>query len=221
MKKPLVIEILILTLVFGVIFCIAIFAYSKIFIEPNVYTIDFKDIDGITKGSPVRFMGINIGHVKELKAKNNRSISTDIIITNKNIKIPNGTTARVEFYGLGGSKSIELMPPVDENSEHSGILTNKTIRIDDVVHEMKGLVEVIEIIERFVEDMNGPSMQETLYDISQVKAENINKMGKEFNHLGQEINKKIDLIREKQTDMIKKIDYANININKINKFIKK
>ena len=109
-KRAILAEIIIWTILLSIVFCGIIFTYSKIFVEPNVYDIDFKDIDGITKGSPVRFMGINVGYVRKLKSKNEH-IKVQIIITEKNMKIPNGTVARVEFYGLGGSKSIELMPP--------------------------------------------------------------------------------------------------------------
>ena len=46
MKKPIIIEIIIWTIILTIIFSIAIFSYSKTFIEPNVYVIEFKDIDG-------------------------------------------------------------------------------------------------------------------------------------------------------------------------------
>ena len=139
MNKPVIVEIAIWCAILTVIFSIGIFGYSKIFVEPNIYNIQFSDIDGITKGSPVRFMGINIGHVKKLEAKD-KHINVQIVVTEKNMKIPNGTIARVEFYGLGGSKSIELMPADSNGAE--GIVSASTLRLHDMVVKTEDLVDV-------------------------------------------------------------------------------
>ena len=105
MKKPILIEIIIWTILLAIIFSGIIFTYSKIFVEPNIYTIQFKDIDGITEGSPVRFMGLNVGYVRKLKSQS-KHVNVQILITKKDMKIPNGTVARIEFYGLGGSNPL-------------------------------------------------------------------------------------------------------------------
>ena len=72
-----------------------------------------KDVDGIIEGSPVRFMGIVIGHVRNLNYTPN-AIQVEIIVTKKDVKIPSGSIASVEFTGLAGSKSIELYPPEND-----------------------------------------------------------------------------------------------------------
>lgn len=218
MKKPIVIEIIIWTVVLTVIFAIGIFSYSKFFVEPNVYTIRFKDIDGITKGSPVRFMGINVGYVRELKSKD-KHVNVQIIITKKDMKIPNGTAARVEFYGLGGSKSIELMPP-DTGCE-VGILSSDTIRINDVIHETIGLVEIIEIIERYVKNINQKSVEKFLSEMKSLKNDKIDDMGDTINNKKGDMAQKFQEIRTKQDEMIEKIKGVNDNIEKLNEFIKK
>ena len=177
MKKPILIEFIIWTIFLTIIFNVCIFAYSKIFVEPNIYTIQFRDIDGITKGSPVRFMGINVGYVRKLRPKD-KYVDVQIIITQKDMKIPNGTAARVEFYGLGGSKSIELMPP--DGSCNVGILTGDTIRLNDVVHEAIGIVEVVEIIEKYVKNINQRSVQKFLYEMKSLKDDKIKAVGDDF-----------------------------------------
>ena len=156
MKKPIVIEILIWILILLLISGGLFFAYYKFLVQPNVYYIKFKDIDGITKGSPVRFMGINVGYVRKLLPEE-KQVNVQIILTKKNMEIPNGTSARVEFYGLGGSKSIELMPPDDSCSV--GILTTDTIRINDVARETVSIVEIIEGLEKYVSGLNKYSLQ--------------------------------------------------------------
>ena len=217
MKKPILIELLIWAIIFTIIFSIGIFSYSKLFIEHNVYVIQFKDIDGITKGSPVRFMGINVGYVRKMKSKD-KHIDVQILVTKKDMKIPNGTVARVEFYGLGGSKSIELMPP--DGSCDVGILTGDTIRLNDVAHEAIGLVEIIEMIEKYVKNINEKSVEKFLSEMKNLKDDKIKSIGNEFTNIEGGISKKVESLKEKQDGMIEKIKNVNTNIEKLNEFIK-
>ncbi len=218
MRRPILIEIFVWSVILFVIFSVAIFTYSKIFVEPNVYNIQFKDIDGITKGSPVRFMGMNIGYVRFLKSEG-KHINVQIIVTEKNMKIPNGTVARVEFYGLGGSKSIELMPP--DGSCNVGILTDDTIRINDVAQEAVSIVEFVEGLEKYIKGIKPSKMQSMLEEVSDIKSDKIKKAGEDFSNLEFDINKKIQGVKEKQTEVNSKIEKMNENVDKINKFIKK
>lgn len=218
MRKPILIEIFVWSVILFVIFSIAIFSYSKIFVEPNVYTIEFKDIDGITKGSPVRFMGMSIGYVRYLKSEG-KHINVQIIVTEKNMKIPNGTVARVEFYGLGGSKSIELMPP--DGSCDVGILTGDTIRINDVAQEAISIVEFVEGLEKYIKGIKPSKMQNMLEYVSDIKSDKIKQVGNEFTNMEFDINKKIQGVKDKQSEVNSKIEKINENVEKINKFIKK
>lgn len=218
MKKPIITEIIIWIIVLTLIIGAVLLGYNKLFVEPNIYDIEFKDIDGITKGSPVRFMGINVGYVRQLKSKD-KFIDVQILITKKDMKIPNGTVARVEFYGLGGSKSIELMPP--DTACDVGILTTSTIRINDVAHEAIGLVELIEDIEKFVNGYNRSKSQKVLESIKTAKDDKILKAGVNFSSMQKDIEEKLESIRLKQKDFIEKIEKMNENNQKINKFIKK
>ena len=218
MKKPILIEFIIWTIFLTIIFNVCIFAYSKIFVEPNIYTIQFRDIDGITKGSPVRFMGINVGYVRKLRPKD-KYVDVQIIITQKDMKIPNGTAARVEFYGLGGSKSIELMPP--NGSCNVGILTGDTIRLNDVVHEAIGIVEVVEIIEKYVKNINQRSVQKFLYEMKSLKDDKIKAVGDDFKDIESGISDKLEVVKTKQDEVIETIKGVNNNVEKLNQFIKK
>lgn len=218
MKKPIIIEIIIWTTVLFVVFTLAIFSYSKTFIEPNIYNIEFKDIDGITKGSPVRFMGINVGYVRSLKSKD-KHINVQILITKENMKIPNGTVAKVEFFGLGGSKSIELMPP--DGSCDVGILTSDTIRLIDVVDEAKDMVEIVEIIEKYVKGLNKENMQKFLETVVEIRDDKIQNVGKEIDKIETKIHQKTEIVKQKQNEVSQKIKKLNKNIEKINEIIKK
>lgn len=218
MKKPILIEIVVWSAILAIVFTVVIFAYSKLFVEPNIYTIEFKDIDGITKGSPVRFMGMNVGYVRNLTSKP-KHIDVQIIVTRKDMKIPNGTVARVEFYGLGGSKSIELMPP--DGSCDVGILTDYTIRINDVVQEATGLVDIIEEIEKYVKGLDKAGMQRFLKVVKDVKDDKLIETQGNFHQMQNNISKKSKEIQNKEISAQEKIKQTEENIDKINKFIKK
>ena len=95
----------------------------------NTYYLFFNDVSGLVKGSPVRIMGINIGHVQDVKIFDNK-VFVSFIVTKENVEIPNKATATIEFYGLGGSTSLEINPQTAENG--SGLITaSDTYKVQD------------------------------------------------------------------------------------------
>lgn len=153
MAKERIVEIIILIILFLILVFSAIAIKHYKFDKPNTYTILFQDVDSIVKGSPVHFMGINIGHVIKLKRKD-KFIICKIKVTKKGVIIPDATRARVEFNGLGGSKSIELSPPLANNTDYHGIVAEKSLRINDFVTVVKDLKDVCAIINDFVQNMD-------------------------------------------------------------------
>ena len=218
MKRSIIIEICVWTVILGIVFSLLIFGYSKIFVEPNVYNIQFKDIDGITVGSPVRFMGLNVGYVRQLKSKD-KHINVQILVTQKNMKIPNGTIARVEFYGLGGSKSVELMPP--DGSCNVGILTDDTIRIIDVVKSAVNFVEILEQIEKYVDGLDKAGLEKFLDMIGDFEAGKIQDTQTNIKNISSQTGKKFQEIQEKEKSFTDSIKNINENVEKINNFIKR
>lgn len=82
----------------------------------NSYQIFLPDVDGLIKGSPVKYMGIQIGYVNQINIVDDK-VFINFVITDKTIKLPSGVVATVEFYGLGGSKSLEIYPPKENNQK--------------------------------------------------------------------------------------------------------
>lgn len=89
------------------------------------YQIFLSDMNGLIVGSPVKYMGAHIGYVSYAKPLHN-NVYVKFVVKNKDMELPKGVIANVEFYGLGGSKSLELYPP-NENS----LKTEKIIYIKD------------------------------------------------------------------------------------------
>lgn len=82
--------------------------------DENDYQVFLPDIDGLIVGSPVRMMGIPVGHVVKLKPIKDE-VYVKFVITDPELYIPHGTQVTVEFSGMAGSKSLELYLP-DKNT---------------------------------------------------------------------------------------------------------
>lgn len=209
MKKEVIAEILILVCIFGAaILGFGLFNHYK-FEKPNTYNILFKDIDSIVKGSPVRFMGMNVGHVVKLKRKD-KYIICKIRITKENVKLPDMTRAKVAFNGLGGSKSIELLPPTTNDPEIKGIIAAESMRINDLASMVKDLVDVAVIINDFVQAIDPVMVSVTLKEFS--NPEIINRVDSDMEKiikLQNGVNKKTDDTINKEESAVELIDNFN------------
>ncbi|HIT55695.1 TPA: MCE family protein [Candidatus Galligastranaerophilus intestinigallinarum] len=209
MKKEVIVEILILICIIGaIVFGLSMFNHYK-FEKPNSYNILFKDIDSIVKGSPVRFMGMNVGHVVKLKRKD-KYIICKIRITKENVKLPDMTRAKVAFNGLGGSKSIELLPPTTNDPEIKGIIAAESMRINDLAGMVKDLVDVAVIINDFVQAIDPVMVSVTLKEFS--NPEIINRVDSDMEKiikLQNGVNKKTDDTINKEESAVELIDNFN------------
>ena len=130
-KRIWIIEIIAWLLI---ILCgVSVFVYKTAIKDnfQNTYYIFFNDVDGLVKGSPVRLMGINIGYVKDIKIFDNK-VFVSILVTKEDVRIPKSATATIEFYGLGGSTSLELNPATASETAHlEEIIPSESYRVQD------------------------------------------------------------------------------------------
>ncbi len=97
----------------------------------NVYYMFVDDAAGLVKGSPVRIMGINVGYIRLVKIFDNK-VFVSFLVTEDGVKVPHRATATIEFYGLGGSTSLELNPSTSTNTdEKEALLIGKSYRVQD------------------------------------------------------------------------------------------
>ncbi len=94
------------------------------------------DVDGMIVGSPVKFMGVQVGYIQKINIVNN-NVYVKFVITEEGVSIPQGSIATVEFNGLGGSKSLEITQPTKES-----LGSNKLI----VVNEPKRLFRSLTLL---------------------------------------------------------------------------
>ena len=108
--------------------------------KQHAYTLTFLDANEMVKGSNVRLMGVDIGSVE------NVSLSPDHVeVTVKTlpgvVPLPRKTMATINFTGMVGSKSIELLPgphlpprmPHQRERHTPEILTEEPIRLRDAI----------------------------------------------------------------------------------------
>lgn len=118
-----------------VILCIIVFSIRLVryrhLQELKTYQIFMQDVDGLIVGSPVKFMGVQVGYIQKINIVGD-DVYVKFILNEKDLKIPKGAIATVEFSGLGGSKSLEIFPPTDESlSTDKLIVIHSTKRIHD------------------------------------------------------------------------------------------
>lgn len=166
------------------------------------YYMFFQDVDGLSKGSPVRMMGYQIGYVKDVKVfKDNIFVS--FLVTERNVFIPTGSTARVEFYGLGGSKSLEIEPPSEAQKNGEIIITKNPYRIANYYEWGEQINSTLEVI------MTNASMQLDAFVKSGISIPYITKST-------QKINSMIQSFIENESDVESKIKSTD-KTNKDNK----
>lgn len=104
--------------------------------ELVTYQLFMPDVDGVIVGSPVKFMGVQVGYVDKIKIVAN-DVYLKVVITEKDVTLPKGSIATVEFSGMGGSKSLEIYPPTEES-----IASKKLIAIQPPkrLHDSLGLL---------------------------------------------------------------------------------
>ncbi len=113
------------------------------------YQIFMEDVDGLIVGSPVKFLGVQIGYVKKIQI-----ISTDVyikfVITQKDLVLPVGSIATVEASGLGGSKALEIYPPDKNHKTDKIIITKDPTRLskvmvlfDDIFRQLDSIIVTV------------------------------------------------------------------------------
>jgi len=101
----------------------------------ETHKIFLADVDGLIVGSPVKLMGVQVGYVKKIKIVGD-SVYIRFVIKDKDLHLPWGTTATVEFSGLAGSRSLELYPPdgVEEGEQVDYIHVVNPTRLSQSLH---------------------------------------------------------------------------------------
>jgi len=114
------------------------------------YQIFMEDVDGLIVGSPVKFLGVQIGYVKTIQIVAS-TVYIKFVITQKELALPSGSIATVEASGLGGSKALEIYPPVKGQPADKIIMIKEPTRLgkvmslfDDIFKELNAIFTTID-----------------------------------------------------------------------------
>ena len=192
-----------------IIFIIVALSTVALFVKEksiNDYNIFMPDVDGLIVGSPVRMMGIEVGHVTKIQPTN-EEVFVKFILTDDSVKIPQGTVATVEFSGMAGSKSLELYLPdkntyIEKNTpiltvdppkrlhDALGLLNDMFDKLTAIIYTSSSFGEKLKLID-IQTSGNGGNVEEFL--------NYADKMVDDSNKRAQDLGKKLEKYEKKGT----------------------
>ena len=121
-----------------IIFLILIFSIGDIKLDKNGYQffISFSFVDGISKGSPVQYAGVSIGHVKDVliyynEEEKKNMVKTVVWINDGSDRIEKDSMPVINVLGLLGEKYIEILP--NGGNDSGFVKANDVIRGKDPI----------------------------------------------------------------------------------------
>ena len=119
---------------FGVIIAAILFLIFGFSLEKNLssnqiaVTAMFQNVNGLNVGDKVKISGINIGKITNFKLEKEQfEVSVEFEV-DKNIKIPNDSSAKISSSSLFGGKFLEIIPGSSDDllTENSVIYDTQT-----------------------------------------------------------------------------------------------
>ncbi len=189
------------------IFVIAIFIIGK---QQNLFnpvfkiTTNFYNISGLQVGNNIRFSGIDVGIVDNIKIINDSTVQVDMLIR-KNVQqfIKADSYASIGSEGIIGDRIIIITQGSNsarmaEDGQH--IMSKEPVETDDIMKSLKSSAESAEIITVQLAEimMNINSGQGTLGRLIQDStiAENINQTIGNFKKSSEGLDQTIDVTKE-------------------------
>jgi len=132
-----------------IILGIAIFVYAIYIVGKqrnlfgNTFAVSgiFKDVSGLKTGSNVRYSGINVGSVSNIRLVNDTLVEVKVTLENKVHKfIREDSKMEISTEGVMGNKVVNIIPgttskPVVDEGDVLG--TVEAVMIDDIMEELK------------------------------------------------------------------------------------
>ena len=194
-------ELLIWLVIILIIVAVSTITYVSNTQKDNDYNIFMSDVDGLIVGSPVRMMGIEVGHVTKIKPTNGE-VYIKFLITDKSLTLPQGTIATVEFSGMAGSKSLELYLPdsntyIDNNvpmimvnppkrlHDAAGLLNDMFDKLNSILSNSSSFGNQIQKMDLPKVNSNGQNMN----DFLKFADDMVNESNAKAEKLGNDINK--------------------------------
>lgn len=161
----------------GIIFIGGVIFLKGIDFRSQAYslTIYYKNVNGLTEGSPITIAGLSIGKVKDMNLAGN-TIAVEVSI-NKNVYISKDSKAFIKSSSIMGGKQIAIVPGVSNETLQNGDtmtgsyeadLTELTSTLSPISTNVLGILERVN--STFDEDTRH-HIQTILLDMSKSAAE--------------------------------------------------
>lgn len=142
--------------------------------QGETVVIHFRDANEITRGSLVRMMGTEIGYVDNIKLRKD-NVAVTIRTYPEALEIPSGSLFTVQFTGLVGAKSIEIVPPrVPRPNVHGKPLyrVEEPIRLKDNMNYQMDILQDLQVGAENITDFFGKKkpVEELQVNIQQARA---------------------------------------------------
>jgi phospholipid/cholesterol/gamma-HCH transport system substrate-binding protein len=189
------------------IFVVTIFIIGKqqhLFNPVFKITTNFKNISGLQAGNTIRFSGIEVGIVDNIKIINDSTVQVDLLVR-RDVQqfIKADSYATISSSGIIGDKIIIITQgstnsPMAEDGQH--ILSNEPLETEEIMKSLKTTAESAEVITMQLSEimMNINSGQGTLGRLIQDStiAENINETIENFKKSSEGLDQTIEVTKE-------------------------
>jgi phospholipid/cholesterol/gamma-HCH transport system substrate-binding protein len=191
------------------------------------YTIvaKFQDVGGIQQGGVVRYRGIKVGKVADLKPS---ATGVDVVmeITDANLKIPRNSIAEVSQVGLIGDPVIEITPQdtatalspdgakaTDKNCDGNQIICNNGALSGKAGASFNELLRrATALISRYESPEIYNSLKRTIDNAGQAAAD-ISTLSKKFGDLPDSIKQELTSLSSSANSLTKSLDGTVQNAN--------
>ena len=130
---------------FGVIVVAVLFLFFGFSLEKNINSENisisaiFENVNGLSVGDKVKISGITIGKIRNFKLEKDEFEVMVELEVDKEIKIPDDSTAKISSSSLFGGKFLEIVPGSSETFlNHKSVIydTQTSLSFTDMIGKM-------------------------------------------------------------------------------------
>jgi len=172
-NRPVLIGIFVIistVLTVAVIFWLGASQYLK---EQKFYSSYFNtSVEGLEKGSGVKYQGVPVGSVKQIKVASDSILIEVIMQIDENIAIKDDLRVKAQLAGIAGGKFMQLHYP--ENKKLASLHPNI-----DHIKKSEGVIKVIHSVPSEIEEMT-IAAQEVMNNLRLLEIAEISSKTKDF-----------------------------------------
>jgi len=211
------------------------------FLEKGIYYVTYFDesVQGLGKDSPVKYRGVTIGRVDEIRVAPDSKLIEIVLIIESDQKLNNEIVANLKTIGITGSKFIELdrkkegepdlSPQLTFPSEYP-IISSKPSEVrelirgvDQVLNQMRAvdLQGISEKIKLTLDSMNQAIVDSNMKDISQKAGATMGKATKSLEKMDKTIARVEKILDEDSKKIQNAVDELQTVMENSNKLLQK